>query len=104
MLETLYLKDCDALIVNTENSESRMTDTYPFLKNKIWVIPNGFDAADIHEKHHNIIPNSFFYSGEINQANDYTPLPILKLLSRLEREGFFNIPAEFHYAGNERAE
>jgi glycosyltransferase involved in cell wall biosynthesis len=104
IFERLYLRYCDALIVNTGNSKSRMIGKYPFLKEKIWVIPNGFDPEDIHSNNHGIIPNSFFYSGLIDPINDYTPLPVLKLLSKLHVEGFLNVPIELHYAGNEGEE
>jgi len=101
ILERLYLGYCDALIVTTKNSETRMKEKYPFLKNKIGVIPNGFDFEDIHLKNHNKIQNSFFYGGLIDRKSNYTPLPILRLLSRLEDECLLNGPLELNYAGNE---
>ncbi len=101
ILEKLYLEYCDALIVTTKTSKSRMKEKYHFLKNKTWVIPNGFDPDDIHIRNHNIIQNSFFYGGLIDQKSNYTPLPILRLLSKLEDEGLLNVPWELNYAGNE---
>ena len=52
-------------------------------------------------RNHNIIQNSFFYGGLIDQKSNYTPLPILRLLSKLEDEGLLNVPWELNYAGNE---
>jgi len=104
ILEKSYLGYCDALIVNTETSESRMTVKYSFLKDRIWVVPNGFDPEDVHPKNRNVIHNSFFYSGLIDPANNYTPLPILRLLSKLENKGLIGVPWQLHYAGNEGKE
>jgi glycosyltransferase involved in cell wall biosynthesis len=81
-----------------------MTVEYSFLKDKIWVIPNGFDPEDVHPKNHNVVQNSFFYSGLIDPANNYTPLPILRLLSKLENKGLPGVPWQLHYAGNEGKE
>ena len=104
ILEKLYLGYCDAIIVNTETSEYRMKGKYPFLKNQMWVIPNGFDTEDISAQNHTIIPNSFLYGGLIDYSSNYTPLPILRLLSKLKNKGFLNVPWELHYAGNEGRE
>ncbi len=102
ILERYYLRYCNALIVNTEVSQARMIEKHPFLKDKIWVIPNGFDLDDIHTNNKNSsIPNSFFYGGSIDCKSNYTPLPILKLLSKLEENSHLNEPRELHYAGNE---
>ncbi|MFH2047084.1 MAG: glycosyltransferase [Pseudomonadota bacterium] len=101
VIEKVYLNYCDALIVNTDASKSRMVDKYPFLKNKTCIIPNGFDPEDIPTENQSPIENSFFYGGLIDRASNYTPLPILKLLSRLEDKGLLNFPWELHYAGNE---
>ncbi len=101
-LEYFYLKYCDALIVNTKISRIRMLEKYPFLKNKIRVVSNGFDPDDIPDKNSSrVIPNSFFYGGLISRDINYTPLPILKLLSKLKLKNGFQSPFEAHYAGGE---
>ncbi len=101
-LERFYLKRCDALIVNTENSRNRMVEKYPGLKNKIWVIPNGYDPNDIQLNGEiRVIPHSLFYGGSIQQENGYGPLPMLELLSKLGIETQQDSPWELHYAGRE---
>lgn len=99
-LEKFYLKYCDVLIVNTENSRNKMVNKYEFLKEKICVIPNGYDPEDVPvENDGSKIPGTFFCSGSIYQNTDYTPLPIIKLLSRLVDHGYLNRTWELHYAG-----
>jgi glycosyltransferase involved in cell wall biosynthesis len=104
ILEKLYLGFCDALIVNTKRSESRMKEKYSFLKNKIWTVPNGFDPEDICIKNHHNIEKTFFYGGLVDKKSKYTPLPVLMLLSRLKEKGFLKMPWELDYAGNEGGE
>lgn len=99
VLERFYLKYCDALIVNTKNSQIRMIEKYPWLNNKIWVIPNGFDPEDIQVNNESrVIPNSFFYGGSI--YNKYSPLPLLQLLSKFLNKTYSDSSWELHYAGN----
>lgn len=99
-LEPLYLKYCDTLIVTSENSRDRMIARYPFLNQKIAVIPNGFDPEDIpSHSQETLFPNSFFYSGSIH--TNYNPAPILKLFARIAQNGFFKEPWQLHYAGND---
>jgi glycosyltransferase involved in cell wall biosynthesis len=101
-LERSYLECCDALIVNTENSRSRMVEKYPMLRNKIEVIPNGFDPDDIQLSDENhLIANSFFYSGTINEKVKKTPLPMLRLLSDLADSGHMPESWELHYVGGQ---
>ncbi len=101
-MEPRYLKYCDALIVNTENSKARMTAEYPFLKDKTFVIPNGFDPEDIPAANEEeAIPDSFLYSGSIYSDTAYTPASILRLLSKLASSGFFKGPWQLHYAGSD---
>ena len=101
-LEPYFLRYCDALIVTTEKSKDRMTAVYSFLKEKTFVIPNGFDQEDIPtDNEEGLYPNSFFYSGSIYYKTAYTPAPILKLLSKLANDGFFDEPWQLHYAGSD---
>jgi glycosyltransferase involved in cell wall biosynthesis len=100
-LEKSYLRYCDALLVTTVNTRSRIKEKYPFLINKTWNIPNGFDPEDIHIKGHDKIQNSFFYGGLIDPKRNYTPLPILRLLARFQDSELARMPVKLHYAGNE---
>jgi len=101
-LEKSYLQYCDALIVNTENSRVKMTSKYEFLRDKIFVIPNGYDPEDVPGKNsESDSPDTFFFSGSIYQDTDYTPLPMLKLLSRLADLGYLRRTWELHYAGSD---
>ena len=101
-LERFYLKRCDALIVNTENSRSRMVEKYPMLMNKIWVIPNGYDPDDIQPNGERcVIPHSLFYGGSIQPEDGYGPLPLLELLPKLGMEKDKAAPWVLHYAGGE---
>jgi glycosyltransferase involved in cell wall biosynthesis len=101
-LEKFYLKYCDALIVNTENSREKIVHKYKFLKDKIWVIPNGYDPEDVPVGNdESIIPCTFLYIGSIRKKTGYTPLPIIKLLSKLADHGYLNRTVELHYAGSD---
>jgi glycosyltransferase involved in cell wall biosynthesis len=101
-LEKLYLRYCDALIVNTENSRGKMIGKYEFLREKISVIPNGYDPEDLPvEKNESKISGTFFFGGSIYQNTDYTPLAMLRLLSRLAEQGCLNKTWELHYAGSD---
>ncbi len=101
LLEKTYLKYCDALVVNTDASKLRMIEKYPFLDGKTFIIPNGFDSEDIPSPIRPSCEGTFFYSGLIDLANDYTPFPILKLLAKMQETGALNNSCTFHYAGNE---
>lgn len=101
-LEKFYLKRCDALVVNTENSRSRMVEKYPMLIDKTCVIPNGYDPDDIvpnGERH--ALSHSLFYGGSIQQEDGYGPLPMLELLSKLGIEKEQASPWVLHYAGGQ---
>jgi glycosyltransferase involved in cell wall biosynthesis len=101
-LERFYLKRCDALIVNTQTSRTRMVEKYPSLNGKIWVIPNGYDQADIQRLPENdVIPRTFFYGGTINRQTNYTPLPLLELLARLPCDNHQSPNWVIHYGGKE---
>lgn len=101
-LEKFYLQYCDALIVNTKNSQNKMVKKYDFLTKKICIIPNGYDPEDVPlENRKNKVPFTFFCSGSIYQDTDYTPLPMIKLLARLVDLGHLNKSWELHYAGSD---
>ena len=104
ILEKKYLDYCDALIANTNASESRMVEKYPSLKNKTFVIPNGFDPMDIPPRNLPTTEGAFFYGGLIDCTNNYTPFPILRLLGKLDNKGMMNNRWTVHYAGNEGEE
>jgi len=79
-----------------------MVSKYEFLRDKIFVIPNGYDPEDVPGKNsESKIPGTFFFSGSIYQDTDYTPLPMLKLLSRLADLGYLRRTWELHYAGSD---
>lgn len=100
-LERFYLKRCDALIVNTDGSRSRMVSKYPWLINKTWVIPNGYDQEYIpRNAKAAAIPRSILYAGTIDRRTTYTPLPLFELLSKLPADGN-DANWTLHYVGNE---
>jgi hypothetical protein len=101
-LERFYLKRCDVLVVNTEESRSRMIEKYPMLINKTCVIPNGYDPDDIGARQENHkIPRTLFYGGTIDRKTDYTPLPLLDLLAKLPNDADQYSTWELHYGGSD---
>lgn len=100
-LERFYLKQCDALIVTSHNSQNRMLEKYPELNNKIFVIHNGFDSDDIPVvETNNPMPKSLFYSGTIYERTSHNPLYMLKLLAYLDDNKRLDLTSwELHYSG-----
>lgn len=101
--EQFYMKRCDGLVTTTPNSYQRMNVRYPFLKEKNWVIPNGFDREEIQEETSqkpDTLPHSLFYGGDIDPHSNYGPRPILELLARLAGSGQLGSSWKLHYAGS----
>ncbi|WP_333656464.1 glycosyltransferase [Dissulfurispira sp.] len=101
-LERKYLGYCDVVIVNTENSKTRMLEKYPFLNGKLRVIQNGFDFEDMpaHEETIQVLRNSFLFAGSIYRS-EYNPSPLLALLARAGNEHYNKVEWEIHYAGDD---
>jgi len=101
--ETAVLRKCDLFIVTTDETKKGYLDKYPFLKNKVHTIHNGFDSvwlddATKGEQHDKF---SIFYGGNLyldqgRFSSFFEALALLKCENKIDRDSF-----QFLYNGGQ---